>query len=55
MLLGLSPLRAAAPRFIRVAWQPPEPPWVKVNIDGSFRNQDQAGSGGVFRDPSTRY
>ncbi|XP_062026481.1 uncharacterized protein LOC133742818 [Rosa rugosa] len=49
-LLGLSPLRASAPRFIPVAWKPPDSPWVKANTDGSFRNLNQAASGGVFRD-----
>lgn len=48
-LLGLSPLRQVAPKFIPVVWQPPPFGWVKVNTDGSFRDPNQAGFGGVFR------
>ncbi|KAL6190620.1 hypothetical protein ACLB2K_037014 [Fragaria x ananassa] len=48
-LLGLSLLRATAPRFTPVSWRPPDIPWVKVNIDGSFRSTNQVGYGGVFR------
>lgn len=35
-LLGLSPLRLVAHKFIPVVWQPPPFGWVKVNTDGSF-------------------
>lgn len=54
-LLGLSPLRLAAPRFIPVLWQPPPPLWVKVNIDGSFHGRNNAGFWGVFRDSSATF
>ncbi|XP_062028853.1 uncharacterized protein LOC133744833 [Rosa rugosa] len=48
-LLGLSQLRPTAPRIIQVIWYPPPPLWVKVNTDGSYHDQLQAGCGGVFR------
>lgn len=54
-LLGLSPLRPAAPRFIPVAWAPPPPHWVKVNTDGSFHDIDNAGFGGIFRSETTSF
>lgn len=47
-LLGLSPLRLAAPKFIPVCWVPPSPNWVKVNTDGSYREPNVAGFGGIF-------
>ena len=53
--LGLSPLCASAPPFVPISWQPPPPLWVKANIDGSFMDHVQAGSGGVFRDSSVAF
>ncbi|KAK9928877.1 hypothetical protein M0R45_025995 [Rubus argutus] len=50
ILLGLSSLRRQAPRFILVVWCPPPSNWLKVNTDGSFRNPNLAGFGGIFRD-----
>lgn len=47
-LLGLSPLRLAAPNFIPICWDPPPLNWVKVNTDGSFRGPNAAVFGGVF-------
>ena len=49
-VLGLSPLSLKAPKFIPVHWDPPPVNWLKVNTDGSFRNPETAGFGGVFRD-----
>ncbi|KAM5554460.1 hypothetical protein ABKV19_022706, partial [Rosa sericea] len=49
-LLGLSPLRLKAPKFIPVRWAPPPVGWLKVNTDGSFRSPEVAGFGGLFRD-----
>jgi ribonuclease HI len=49
-ILSISSLRATAPRFIKVTWTPPIPPWVKINTDGSFRDADNAGYGGIVRD-----
>ncbi|PRQ18450.1 putative ribonuclease H-like domain, reverse transcriptase zinc-binding domain-containing protein [Rosa chinensis] len=47
--LHLSPLRPCAPKFTRVTWVPPPSPWIKINIDGSFRNRDHAGFGAIAR------
>ncbi|XP_042016202.1 uncharacterized protein LOC121764211 [Salvia splendens] len=35
----------------RVQWRPSDPLWVKLNVDGAFRQASQfAGGGGVVRD-----
>ncbi|XP_056692258.1 uncharacterized protein [Spinacia oleracea] len=31
------------------AWKPPAPGFLKLNIDGSWKEKDEAGGGGVFR------
>ncbi|XP_021848876.2 uncharacterized protein [Spinacia oleracea] len=31
------------------AWKPPAPSFLKLNIDGSWKEKDEAGGGGVFR------
>ncbi|XP_062005947.1 uncharacterized protein LOC133723132 [Rosa rugosa] len=49
-LLGVSPLRAKAPKFIPVVWEAPPSGWIKVNTDGSFSGTTRASFGGVFRD-----
>ncbi|PRQ49267.1 putative ribonuclease H-like domain-containing protein [Rosa chinensis] len=49
-LLGISPLRARAPKFTPVVWESPPPGWIKANTDGSFLDPARAGFGGVFRD-----
>jgi ribonuclease HI len=54
-LLGLSPLRSSAPKFIPVCWTPPPIPWIKVNTDGSFRSPNTGGFGGIFRDSESNF
>ncbi|XP_024155999.1 uncharacterized protein LOC112163979 [Rosa chinensis] len=49
IILGLSPLSTRAPIFIPVHWKRPPAPWLKVNTDGSFQDENHAGFGGVFR------
>ncbi|XP_062027735.1 uncharacterized protein LOC133743716 [Rosa rugosa] len=50
-VLGLSSLTVKAPKYIPVQWIPPPPMhWLKVNTDGSFRDNSTAGFGGIFRD-----
>ncbi|PRQ39720.1 hypothetical protein RchiOBHm_Chr4g0428291 [Rosa chinensis] len=44
-VLGLSPLSARAPIYIPVHWKRPPAPWLKVNTDGSFQDEDHAGFG----------
>ncbi|PRQ56778.1 hypothetical protein RchiOBHm_Chr1g0341061 [Rosa chinensis] len=47
-VLGLSSLTVKAPKYIPVQWTPPPAHWLKVNTDGSFRDNRTAGSGGYF-------
>lgn len=49
-ILGLSSLNIKAPKFIPVSWHPPPLNWLKVNTDGSFKDANHAGFGGIFRD-----
>ncbi|KAK9942940.1 hypothetical protein M0R45_008581 [Rubus argutus] len=54
-LLGLSPLRSSAPKFIPVSWTAPLTSWIKVNTDGSFRSPNIGGFGGIFRDTESNF
>ncbi|XP_042045568.1 uncharacterized protein LOC121791808 [Salvia splendens] len=41
----------ALPLAMAIKWEPPDPPWIKVNTDGSFNEAiNKAGGGGVIRD-----
>ncbi|KAH6807644.1 hypothetical protein C2S51_028752 [Perilla frutescens var. frutescens] len=49
------PVADPVPRSLRsrmVLWRPPEAPWVKLNMDGSYSTDLQmaAGGGGLVRD-----
>ncbi|PRQ53570.1 putative ribonuclease H-like domain, reverse transcriptase zinc-binding domain-containing protein [Rosa chinensis] len=54
-LLGISPLRPMAPRYIPVTWTPPPENWFKANSDGSFRDPNHAGFGGIFRNSEAAF
>ena len=49
-VLGLSPLRLQAPKYMPVNWVSPPVNWMKVNTDGAFRGASNAGFGGIIRD-----
>ncbi|KAI0530840.1 hypothetical protein KFK09_000388 [Dendrobium nobile] len=37
-------------KLISSTWHPPPPGWIKVNINASLLNSNEAGIGGIFRD-----
>ena len=44
-----------APRYIPVTWTPPQENWFKANSDGSFRDPNHAGFGGIFRNSDAAF